>query len=369
MRTYQGRLRTRPHSIAAVAAGAAAALVVGVATPAAASPTPAPRSPDPTSASDAGAKKLVTFGVQPASALNGPVHADARPYLTYGVTPGAALQDHVAILNYSTKPLPLNVYATDGINTSEGGFSLLAAGQKPDDAGAWVSLGASSRHLVVPARSVDAKGRQVIGSVTLPIKIVVPRNASPGDHTGGIVASLDTLGANKNGAKVRLDQRVGTRVYVRVAGPLHPSLKVENLRVGYSGAINPFGTGSANVSYRVRNDGNVKLSARQAVKLSGLFGSTGSAAKPGDVPMLLPGSAIDVKVHLSSVLPSIRLSAKVSLTLLPVAGDLDPPMPRVSSSASTWAVPWTLLGLLVILAVAAGGWLWLRSRTPKLVTL
>ncbi len=100
----------------------------------------------------------VTFGVEPATATR----PDARPNLSYGVTPGSTVRDHVAIVNFSSGPLTLAVYATDAVNTSAGGFSLLDGAQKPQDVGAWTSVdGHSTRSPVtvrVPGRHGAAPG-------------------------------------------------------------------------------------------------------------------------------------------------------------------------------------------------------------------
>src|ERR1700728_1890010 len=51
----------------------------------------------------------IAFGVGPASA-SGP---DGRSSFDYSATPGATLFDHVAVINYSTRPATLQLYATD----------------------------------------------------------------------------------------------------------------------------------------------------------------------------------------------------------------------------------------------------------------
>lgn len=68
-----------------------------------------------------------TFGVQPAS----PKEPDARAHFSYGVTGGAGLRDQIAVWNYGDEPLTLAVYASDAVNTADGGFDLLPAGQAP----------------------------------------------------------------------------------------------------------------------------------------------------------------------------------------------------------------------------------------------
>ena len=83
------------------------------------------------------------------------------------------------------------------------------------------------------------------GEVIEPIAVHVPLKAPPGDHVGGIVASLQTVGTNRSGQRVVLDQRVGTRVFVRVSGARwHRSSPSPDLHASYDGTLDPVGKGS-----------------------------------------------------------------------------------------------------------------------------
>jgi hypothetical protein len=296
----------------------------------------------------------VTFGVQPATATA----PDPRPFLSYGVTPGARVKDHVAVLNYSGVPLPLTVYASDAITADDGGFGLLPGNERPTDVGAWISLGAPTVDVVVPPRTAEAPG-----SVILPVSIAVPADASPGDHVGGVTAVLSTVDESRDGPSVRLDQRVVTRVYARVAGDLRPELTVENLRATYQGVLNPIRAGVARVTYTVRNTGNVKLGGEQQVAIRGLAGPSVIVNDLDDLPLLPPGGSIDVTADASGVWPSFRLTADVLIKPGGLAGDANPELNPVKASVSFWAFPWTLMALLVAVLLAAG-WFVRRRRRP-----
>jgi len=309
------------------------------------------------SPASAASSRLVTFGVQPGTA-SGP---DGRPYFSYGVTPGASVFDHAAVLNYSDVPLTLRVYATDGLNTSAGGLTLLPAAQRPVDTGAWLSLGTHPVSVRVPARH---SGRP--GEVLVPFELAVPTKAAPGDHVGGIVASLNTLSTNAQGAKVRLDQRIASRVYVRVAGTLNPRLSVENVQATYQGTLDPVGRGSVVVTYSVRNTGNVKLAGHQRVDVSGLFGDTSAGALP-DVGLLLPGGTETVTAVVPGVLPTLWRTATVTVTPMSPAAEADPALLQSSGSTHLVAVPWSALLILLLLLLGGGIGLWLRPRSRSQV--
>src|SRR5262249_4671878 len=240
-----------PAVALALASGPApSAAAAPVSAPGAASPLGASRATLPLGAPRAAAPGPQRFGVQPA----GPAKPDARSRFTYSVTPGATLVDHLAVRNYSAGPLRLKVYASDAFNTPDGGFDLLTAGKRSTGVGAWVVSDVAQ--VVVPSK----------GTAIVPFQLSVPANATPGDHIGGIVAALRTIRNAGNGKKVTIEDRVGARIYLRVAGALHGALRVEDLRAGYDGTVNPFGHGRVTVNYVIHNVGNVRLSGPRPVR-------------------------------------------------------------------------------------------------------
>ncbi|MGW1539954.1 WxL protein peptidoglycan domain-containing protein [Streptomyces sp. NPDC002309] len=295
-------------------------------------------------------KGRTTFGVQPSSAKK----PDTRPNFSYGATPGAVVEDHIAIRNHSARPLTLRVYAGDAFTTADGGFDLYAARHKSTDVGAWVKL--RKTRIKVPARS----------HVIVPFTLTVPPKATPGDHTGGIVASLSASGTDGKGNKVAVDQRVGARVYLRVTGELESRLAVEDLRTTYQGTANPFGTGTATVTYTVRNTGNVRLAGDQSVRVRDLFGGGAAVAQPRDLTELLPGDSLKVTVKATGVLPTFRGTATVTLDPRPVRGDVKHRiLPRVTRTEPFSATPWSFLALLAAVLAAVVPFLVRRRRRGR----
>ncbi|MFI1394967.1 WxL protein peptidoglycan domain-containing protein [Streptomyces sp. NPDC020681] len=336
-------ITTSARRIAAVLAACLLAVLPATAGAAsAATPAPAGRPAD-------GGQGRTTFGVQPSSAKK----ADARPHFSYGATPGAVVKDHIAVFNYAKEPLTLRVYAGDAFTTADGGFDLFAAKHKSTDVGSWVKLGKNV--LSVPGRS----------HVIVPFTLSVPAGATPGDHTGGIVASLSAVRTDKKGSKVAVDQRVGARIYLRVAGDLKARLAVEDLNTSYHGTANPFGTGSATITYTVRNTGNVRLAAHQVVRVRDLFGGGAKVSGVRDLTELLPGDAVKVTATATGVLPAMRDTTTVLVDPKPVRGDIKHRvLPRVTLVQDFWAVPWVLLAV-VLLACAALTWRIVRRRRRR----
>lgn len=331
--TRTPRRRTPGPAARFGAALAAALLAVLLGPPAAgeAAPRPAP-------SADPGA---VRWAVQP----SGPGGPTGRNYFTYDLAPGDSVTDHVGVTNLGDRPLTFAVYGTDAYTTTDGAFALLPSDRAATDVGAWIGVERRS-WTVQPGRRAD-----------IPFRLTVPRNATPGDHTGGVIAAVAQDGVTADGQRVRLDQRIAARVYLRVAGEVRPAVTVESVRVGYDTPLNPIGRADLTVTYRIRNSGNVRVGGTGAVVVDGPGGWTLSRTSPVDLPELLPGAEFTVTERVTGVPPALRLTATVDLAPTTV----DTALPPVQRTASVWAPPWLLIAALA----AAGAWLYLRRRRRR----
>lgn len=266
----------------------------------------------------------------------------ARSSFTYSVNPGEKVDDVLVVSNHGDEELDLGVYASDGYTTESGDFDLLKAGETSKFIGAWTTSDADSV-AVAPGATVE-----------VPFTLNVPENATPGDYGGGIVTSL----AQPDQAQgINVDRRLGVRIAVRVGGDLQPAIAVEKLKVDFDGGLNPFAGGDATLSYSIRNTGNAIMSATQTEAVTGPFGWLPGAPEATAVPpQLLPGEDWEVSVPVHGV-PALFLligTVTVTPTMVDASGSTSA-LPTVSGTALGWAVPWTALVLLVILAAVAIG--------------
>ncbi|MEU8264952.1 DUF916 domain-containing protein [Micromonospora sp. NPDC048999] len=289
----------------------------------------------------AAAQSTESWAVQP----SGPKGPTGRNFFMYEVAPGSTLFDFVGVTNLSDKPLTFKVYGTDAFNTVDGAFALLPADQKATDVGSWVRV-EQQTVTVKPGKRADIR-----------FEITVPSNATPGDHTGGVLAAIGQLGVTPEGQQVQMDRRVAARVYLRVTGKINPAVTVESMNVDYHAPLNPFGGSDMVVTYQLRNSGNVRIGGKGTVNVTGPFGWKLARNKAVDLPELLPGSVFTVTERVAGVSPAVRLSANVDLAL--TTGDEK--LPRVTHSASVWAMPWLLLIPLALIA----GWVYLRIRRRR----
>ncbi|GAA2679027.1 WxL protein peptidoglycan domain-containing protein [Actinoplanes palleronii] len=304
----------------------------------------------PAVAAPAASDGRVTFGVRP----TGKTGPDKRSTFAYAATPGGVLTDQVEVSNAGLKPITVRVYASDAFTTSGGGFDLLAASTKSDDAGAWVTVSKGS--VTVPAR-----GRTIV-----PFTLRVPATATPGDHTAGIVASVSTVQTDAKGNRVAVDQRVGSRVYLRVSGDLSARLTVEKLTATYHPDRNPFKTGRTTLTYLVRNTGNVRLGAHQKVSVSTLWGGKREADGVADVAEILPGDAVTITAEVTGALPAVWLTGAVHADPLARPDDQKLQLSAVTREYGFWAVSWTTaLALALLLAALVTGGLLIRRRRRR----
>lgn len=330
----------------AVAASAATLAIATLPSPTWAKAPPRPSQPTPPAAGANGVTQLVeSWALAPAGSAT-PDKPGNRPTLSYEVAPGTEVKDAVILFNYSNVQLTFRLYATDAFNNADGSFDLMPGDKKPKDAGSWVTL--PQDNITVPAAS----------QATLPISVKVPADARPGDHAGAVLASNAAQGSGADGKIVTLDRRTGSRMYIRVAGPLIPELAVEKVHTTYHPSLNPLG-GSADVTYRIQNRGNVRLGVKQSVSVGGPFGLLTKRQHPKELPELLPGDGVTMKVTFNGVASSALAFTGISAIPVPVGGGAG----KVASAhrgAITLAVPFSLL------ALAAVVWLLLLARRSAL---
>ncbi|MFD0684304.1 WxL protein peptidoglycan domain-containing protein [Actinomadura fibrosa] len=275
-----------------------------------------------------------SWSVKPAGARG----QSRRDFFVYALTPGQRVRDKVVVTNTGDRPLTFRVYATDAFNTADGSFALYAAGRPATDVGTWIAIAGAPTRTVRPGRSAE-----------LPFTLTVPSGATPGDHAGGVIAAVTEQTTGAQGQRVNIDRRIAARVYARVDGALTSSLQVEALDAAPGRP--PLGRGDVNVTYRIRNTGNVRLTAAARVGVTGPFGAGLGRPVTRRVPELLPGNAYTFTDRVRGVYPAGPLTATLRLTPAAAEDDAAAARPTVRTTG-WWATPWAPVAAAVLAAVA-----------------
>lgn len=283
-----------------------------------------------------------SWALAPAGSLDGN-EAGNRPNLTYDSDPGAVIDDAITVFNYGNVQLTFRLYGTDAFNNDDGKFDLLPGSKVPVDAGSWVKLAVDT--ITLPP------GKQA----TIPVTITIPADAAPGDHVGAILASNVSQGLDGSGAIVNLDRRTGTRMYIRLSGPLTPQLAVADVQTTYHHSLNSF-SGSADVSFRVENRGNVRLKADATVEVAGPFGLGSTKITLPPIAEILPGQHIDLMATLSGV-PALMIDS-TTVNIVPTDAADASDVKATTGTDVTFAPP---IAILLVLMMAIFGLLARRA--------
>ena len=257
-----------------------------------------------------GAALLGAFAaVAPAAGASGapifalvPQHYDptlnaTRSYFVAVARPGATFTNSVRVRNMGSAPGTALLYAVDATTGQTSGAVYLGHGRPRRDAGAWITLGASSVTL--------APGQSTI----VPITVHVPPGAHAGDHLGGIVAENEALSrASGHGAlQIRVRHLTITAVEVQVPGRAATRVDVTGVRAGGE-------HGYQYVYLHLENQGALTTKPFGRVLIAVAGGRT-VATRELTLDTFLPGTAIDYPLLLpKQALQPGKYRANIELT-------------------------------------------------------
>jgi len=260
----------------------------------------------------------VSWSVQPASTTEG-----TRETFEYSTDPGTQVVDFVVVSNRGETPAEFAIYATDAVNELEtGAFGLLTSDVAPTDLGKWITM------------DVDKVLLQPGEEATIPFNLLIPSDATPGDHVAGVIASITTTAESADGTTVNLEQRVAARMYLRVSGAVSGSTEITGLTSSFTPELNPFAFGRMTVDYNVRNTGNVRVDVNQTVQITGPFGIPLGEITPEPLSDLLPRQTVQITADLPQIAALFLAFSNVTVVPGPLgtAGETVEDAPSETSS-------------------------------------
>ena len=257
---------------------------------------------------------------------------DGRTRFSYAADPGQQVADHYLVRNTGTTAQTYTVLSTDAFNDEAGEFALLETDAPASDIGNWVTFENGTNRL-----QFDLQPGQ---SRLVPFTLAIPADATPGDHAGGIAASVKSPSG-----QVTLDRRLGTRMYLRVSGDIQAGLSIAGLSASYLGDWwNPL-TGTVRVHYTVENTGNIALASNITVGARTWFGIQTGGLQGDGIPELLPGSTRTFETDLPGIASWGYLNPYVTLNPFVEGDDASKRMGVAATARDTILIapPWILL--------------------------
>lgn len=293
------------------------------------------------------AEETIGISARPSDASGNP---DTRTSFRYEADPGQRVDDFFQVANTGTADQAFTVVATDAFNDDEGEYALLATAEAPTAIGTWVTFENGANRIEFTLSPGQSR--------TLAFTLQVPADATPGDHVGGLVASVVTPGE-----EVNLDRRVASRVYARVSGDLQPRLAISGIDASYGGDWWNLLTGAVTVHYTVSNPGNIALSGNATGEVRTWFGIPVATASGGSIKELLPGNSATYEVTVNGVAQLGYVNAEVVLHPFvdtPIS-DAKLAVSPVNRDTVAIAMPWiVLIALLLVVGFFIFRW-WRRK--------
>ncbi|MDB5178412.1 MAG: exported protein of unknown function [Patescibacteria group bacterium] len=211
------------------------------------------------------------------------------------LAPGGSFSGEVTVINDGDSDVIYRMYASDYKVTGEDYRSSFDSSGKRADVSPVTWFGLPDAKLVIKARA----------QVKVPYTITAPKTATVGGHYGAIF--VETIPpAGKGGAFISRVERVGSLVYITIAGSLMKTGRTLPLDVPWLQSLPPIeGT------LRVRNTGNTHFLAEGKARLATPFSGVGKpVAFRGEV---LPGTTrrFDLKLPSGSPMGLYHVTATV----------------------------------------------------------
>lgn len=169
----------------------------------------------------------MSFGIGPARA--DPNNPETFAYFVHTLSPGSTLADEARVQNGSDVPIVLKMYAADAQTSIGGGPGFAHEGQELNGVSRWISLPVSEISL--------GPGEERI----VPFTVEVPPDASPGEHTTGLVVEAapseeipvgeQAPSSGEDGATfaVRVVNRAAVAVLIDVPGTRVAALEITSV--------------------------------------------------------------------------------------------------------------------------------------------
>ena len=180
-----------------------------------------------------------------------------------------------------------------------------------------------------------------------------------------ITATLESSVISKSGQRLHLLQTTGSRIFLRVSGPLHPVAHRHRDRSSLSRDARPdrHRQGEGHL-HGFQHRQHRPRRAANGLRVRTIREPVDRRRLP-KIQLLLPGFSVKETVEVKGIVPEIRETAHVSVRPLYIAGSVAPPSGPFRGSVSFWAIPWILVAVIVVVILFVVGWIYRRRRRRR----
>ena len=221
------------------------------------------------------AEGKVSFGIRPAHGSD----PNLPGYFVHTLAPGALMTDEALAVNSGDVPVTVRLYAADAITAINGGTGFANDGEEKNGVARWLSL---------PMKQLSLQPHE---TKTVPFLITVPSDASPGQHTAGLVleavagSAVPASGNAGTGFTVNVVRRAGVAVLIDVPGYNAAGLEITGVCLRQQDKQH-----GATFEVAVRNTGNIFVRGQGSLVIRDREG-TELAAIPINMDTVLAGDA------------------------------------------------------------------------------
>ena len=190
-----------------------------------------------------------------------PDNPRSQSIFIYTLSAGGSKNDQIYLSNGSDTDQVVQLYAVDGTVSNTGAFTCKQQVEPRTDVGAAISL--SKTEVTVPAN----------GNLLVDFTVRLPKAIDVGEHDGCIVIQKKEDTPQQSTGSIQVHTRTAVRVVVLVPGTIHRQVDISDFsavssyKKGQSTYVGP------QVSFGLKNTGNVSADVAVNVRVRDLFGN------------------------------------------------------------------------------------------------
>lgn len=247
--------------------------------------------------------------------------------------PGETIQTEVRVRNSTDQTIVINSSVEDFVIGSDGRTPIPVMEQTNSrwSLASWIQIPREA--VTIPAKT----------SQTIPVVIRVPADALPGGRYAMIMheptaGSGDAVipGSAQTGGQAAVQQRVGTIVYLTIAGDIQLNAQLRNIRIPGLSEYGP-----VPIQFSIENLSDIHLTPSATITIRNMFG-TEVEKIPVESQNIFPYSIREFSTQWDRIWGFGRYSARIAATY----GDKGQ---TVAATEYFWVIPYTLILAIIIL--------------------